>query len=285
MAREPVMNLSPHHQMPRPRHASFRYLENRRALLAPLLFLLLNACTEPPPQPPPPPPERPPSRIVVFMVDRSGSFHKVQREGNFKNQDYFYLACDQIKQYVEKHAGTDRELIIVRTIETASFTDETVAAQIDLTNADITFSEKEPDGVYQKYEHEGWEKRRAAFLLSARDQIASQTKSFYEKVEALRKRDYSDGTDIVNAFRALVQDLKSLPNYPKRIVVFSDFKDNQSRLDKVDVIDFGGDVEIEGRFVSINDLKPADYDKLIKAWQRILNYKVTEFKTPIKSIQ
>ncbi|MDX6558839.1 MAG: hypothetical protein QOF72_1888 [Blastocatellia bacterium] len=219
------------------------------------------------------------------MVDRSGSFHRVQREGNFKGQDYFLLACDQIKQYVEKHAGTDRELIIVRTIEAASFTDETVAAQIDLTNSAITFSEKEPDGVYEKYEHEAWEKRKEAFLQNAHDQIASQTKTFYERIDALRNRKFSGGTDIVNAFKALVQDLKSLPHYSKRIVVFSDFKDNQNRLDTAEVIDFGDDVEIEGRFVSINDLKPAEYDKLIKAWQRILNSKVTEFKTPIKSIQ
>jgi hypothetical protein len=90
---------------------------------------------------------------------------------------------------------------------------------------------------------------------------------------------------VVNAFKALLQDLASLPHYPKRIIVYSDFKDNQNKLDGSEVLDFGDDTEIEGRFVSINDLTPQKYEALINAWKRILKCKSTEFKTPIKSVE
>jgi hypothetical protein len=255
------------------------------ATLGVLLLFLFDSCFQPALPPAPPDPPKPPSRIVVFMVDRSGSFHRIQREGNFKGQDYFYLACDQIKQYVEREAGRAPELVIVRVIESASFTDETVAAHLDLTDFNGVFPEKEPAGAYDKFEHEEWQKRRAAFLQDANDERDRRTKSFLEKMDELKKRGASNMTDIVNAFKALLQDLKSMPHYPKRIIVYSDFKDNQNRLDSAGVIDFGGDTEIEGRFVSINDMKPREYENLVKAWQRILNNKVAEFKTPIKSIQ
>jgi hypothetical protein len=253
-----------------------------------LILLLLSTCGRQPTTnthvstPTPIPPQ---NRITIFFVDRSGSFHKIQNEGNFRGQDYFHIACEQIKQYVERPEEHQHELIIVRTIESASFSDETVAAQIDFTNINFEFQEPEPKGAYAKLEKEAWQKRKDKFLSKINDERASLLKSFSAKMDELENRGPSDRTDIVNAFKALLQDLKSLPHDPKRIIVYSDFKDNQNRLDSSEELDFGDDTEIEGRFVSINDLTPRKYDELIGAWERILKCKSKEFKTPIKSIE
>lgn len=254
-----------------------------------LLSLLLTACKEQTPSTVPvsaaPPSTLPQSRIVIFFVDISGSFHKFQKEGNFKEQDYFYIACDQIKQYVEQQAGQSHELIIVKTIESSSFSDETVAAKIDFTNSTSEFQEPEPKGAYEKYEKEAWKRRKDSFLDKVKSDNTALIQAFSEKIDALKKREPSNKTDVVNAFKALLQDLKSLPNYPKRIIVYSDFKDNQNKLDSAGVLDFGDDTEIEGRFVSLNDMTPEKYESLIAAWKRILKCKSIEFKTPIKSIK
>ncbi|PYP88794.1 MAG: hypothetical protein DMF61_06400 [Blastocatellia bacterium AA13] len=258
-----------------------------------LLLIMTNCKSVPPPSIAAPSPVEPRNRITIFLVDRSGSFHKEQKEGHFKSQDYFHIACDQIKKYVEQQANLEREqkadqpheFIIVRVIESASFSDETVAAQIDFTNPDFIFREPEPKGPFANLDKEAWERRKDDFMKQVDDKRDPLVKNFYNKMDELNKRGPSDRTDVINAFQALLQDLKSLPHYFKHIVVYSDFQDNQNKLDSADVLDFGDDTKIEGKFVSVNGLTPKQYENLMAAWGRILKCNSQEFKTPIKSVQ
>jgi len=224
-----------------------------------------------------------PKFLTVFLVDRSASFHKIQKQGKFQGKNYFYIACDQIKEYVEKQADRENELILVRIIQSSSFSDDTFIARIDFTNQP-NFNEPEPTGPYSKVEKDEWKKRKNKFLEDVKDKQSPLVKEFNTEIDKLRKMDSSGETDLVNAFKALIPDLKGLPDYAKRIIVYSDFKDTQTKVESAAEIDLGNETEVEGRFVSMNELTPDSYDALLKAWKKLLKCKSKKFKTPGESI-
>jgi len=222
-------------------------------------------------------------KLTIFLIDRSGSFHRIQREGHFRGKDYFYIACDQVKQYVRQEADKQNELIMVRAIQSSSFSDDTFIAKLDYTQSPV-FTEPEPQGPYSKEKKKAWANRKQQFDTGGENKQKSSLEAFAGNIDDFRKGKPSGKTDLVNAFRALIPHLEEFSAYSKRIIVYSDFKDTETALEAAGQIDLGADIEVEGRFVSMNEQDPDSYNRLLKQWQSILKCKSTKFKTPAESI-
>src|SRR5437660_3615892 len=230
-----------------------------------------------------PQPAKTQKKLTIFLIDRSGSFHRIQREGHFRGKDYFYIACDQVKQYVRQEADKHNELIMVRAIQSSSFSDDTFIGRLDYTQSPV-FNEPEPEGPYSKEEKKAWANRKQQFESGVETSQKNSLDAFVANIDDFRKGKPSGRTDLVNAFRALIPHLQEFPAYSKRIIVYSDFKDTETSLEAAGQIDLGSDTEVEGQFVSMNEQDPDSYDRLLKEWQSILKCKSTKFKTPAESI-
>ncbi|HEX8197058.1 MAG TPA: hypothetical protein VF571_12775 [Pyrinomonadaceae bacterium] len=232
-------------------------------------------------------------KLTIFLVDRSASFHKQRKEASGKIRNYFVEVCEKIKKYAQEKADRSHEHIIVREISSSSFTDATLVSEIDFAKEEYVFKEPKPTGAYAGKEVDAWQKKKNDFNKDILKKQQDEIHEFEKKIDSFKSVSASDKTDLINAFKALPLYLEKYSDFSKQIIVYSDFKDDQIgkwkientlesllKLENEGGIDLGKDVQVNGEYISMDDLTPEQYQKLKEAWKKVLKCKAIEMSSP-----
>ncbi len=223
--------------------------------------------------------------LLIYFVDVSGSFNRRQEEGKFKNQNYFELACLQIKDIIRTKSIIGEDYLIVRAIKSSSFGDDATIAKLDLTDTIYIFNEAPPKEDIKK---KRWKKNKEDFQNNAnrkadieREKAISEVNNFLDSYND-KPTNYTDLINALNSVNPIIESDK-FKSFSKKIIVYSDFKETKNSFLSDLEINLDS-VIIEGRFVSKNaftNLK--GYEKNKHKWSETLNCKKLIFKTPIES--
>ena len=209
--------------------------------------------------------------IVGILIDVSGSFNQEQEMGAFAGQNYFELACDEVKAYVTESASRTCDCIIVREIQERSYPEKAFIAVLDYSDSTYTLPlirASNPFAIKQK-------KNKLRDLVNDRNIKQNKKLDLFrnriDEFKEVRSKRSSGKTDIVNAIKSLSQDMNNsrYETYSKRIIIYSDFEDNITdiRTSKLDLTGF----QIEGHYVSKNTHMTASaYEGMLNNWHNYL---------------
>lgn len=221
--------------------------------------------------------------LTIFLVDVSGSFNRIQKEGRFEGQNYFDIACLQIMRYIGNNADKGYEDIIIRQISNNSFPEAAFVHRLNLVAE--PYSERKPNSPFRI---KGWLERKEKYERKLENLLIKRINSTLEKIknfQLLKSGYYSKQTDVLYAIVCCKKRIDNNPSYSsyiKKIIVYSDFKDTISNLNREPIL--LEDVEFEGRFVSKRGHTSRSYDELLQKWRNILRCKSITFKTPEESL-
>ena len=223
--------------------------------------------------------------LFIYFVDVSGSFNKRQKEGKFKNQNYFELACLQIKDLFRSKSKVGEDYFVVRAIKSSSFGDDATIAKLDITDSKYVFDELPPKEDIKK---KRWQSSKNDFINKAnreadveREKAVSEINDFLNAYND-KSTNYTDLINAINSVKPIIENNK-FKSFNKKIIIYSDFKETKNSFLSNLSINLDS-VVIEGRFVSKNaftNLK--DYEENKLNWTRVLKCRELIFKTPIES--
>ena len=219
-------------------------------------------------------------KLTVYLLDASGSFNRQQKGGLFDGQNYFDLACDQVRHHLQDASA--KEVIFAYSISSSSQGDDNLGLSLDLTEFAKEYSVPEPTNIFQ---HRDWEKGKAEFDQPLRVKMDKARAAAVEKLEQFRK-DHSarpaDHTDLYTAIW-LASEVFGDPTYKggeSQLIIFSDFQD--TRTNTTPPVQLPG-VKVVGKFVSRNGHTRETYDALLDRWRHVLVAQSLELLPPERS--
>lgn len=225
--------------------------------------------------------------LTIFFVDISGSFNRSRSLEPDEYINYFELACDEIRRFVEDDLKVGRDVVYVKKIESNSFNDNTLIAKIDLASDIYIYKESVPD-TKNDLKINNYNKRKNAFDVRSRQIAHHEIQNVSQKIQSFKykyENNPSNFTDIIDALNSIKIDFnnKYFSAYDKRIIIYSDFKETKKSITDTLTIDLS-DYYIEGRYVSKDDYdSPNAYLKNIELWRNIFKCKSLDFYTPENS--